>query len=67
MIGEFIAADTDGVAQDDLYTNLYDGGYGGAWSWQYNDPSATVQWPTMQVGLQNLSAAQPGALDTDCP
>jgi hypothetical protein len=54
VMGEFFAAATDGVAANDLYTNLYSGGYNGAWAWQYNDGSATVRWPTMQVPMQNV-------------
>jgi hypothetical protein len=51
VMGEFAAAATDGVAQNDLYTNLYTNGYDGAWAWSYD---ADYKWPAMQAGMQNL-------------
>jgi hypothetical protein len=51
VIGEFAAADTDGVAKDNLYTNLFTGGYSGAWAWSYD---ADWPWPAMQAGMQNV-------------
>jgi hypothetical protein len=54
VMGEFFAADTDSIAANDLYTNLFTGGYNGAWAWQYNDSDATIRWPTMQVPMQNV-------------
>jgi hypothetical protein len=41
VIGEFFAVTTDGVGTNDLYTNLYNSGYNGAWAWQYNDGGNT--------------------------
>jgi len=59
VIGEFFAVTTDGVGTNDLYTNLYNSGYNGAWAWQYNDggntPSGTpIKWPSMQTAIQNV-------------
>ena len=54
VIGEFAAADTDMVAQNDLYTNLYTNGYDGAWAWSYN---ADWKWPAMQAPMQALFTA----------
>jgi hypothetical protein len=61
VIGEFYAQTTDGVAQNDLYTNLYSSGYNGAWAWQYNDSGMTpapqnqpIKWPSMQAAIQNV-------------
>ena len=80
VIGEFYAIDTNGVAAADLYTNLYDGGYGGAWARQYEnaDPVPTIDfdgqvvpidaataWPAMQVPMQNLYDAHMAELT--CP
>ncbi len=81
VIGEFYAIDTNGVAAANLYTTLYDGGYGGAWAWQYENadnptPSidvdgdavpidATTMWPAMQVPMQNLYSAH--MADLTCP
>ena len=56
VMGEFAAQATDGVAQNDLYTNLYASGYDGAWAWSYD---ADYPWPAMQVSLENLHAAHP--------
>ena len=44
---------------NDLYTNLYNSGYNGAWAWQYNDggntPTGTpIKWPSMQTAIQNV-------------
>ncbi|MDP9036713.1 MAG: cellulase family glycosylhydrolase [Myxococcota bacterium] len=63
VMGEFFAAATDGVAQNDTYTYLYANGYNGAWAWSYD---ADKPWPSMQVSLQNLYAAQPATVDA-CP
>jgi hypothetical protein len=81
VIGEFYAIETNGVPAADLYTNLYDGGYGGGWAWQYENadnppPSidldgalvpvdAGTVWPAMQVPMQNLLTAHPSAVT--CP
>ena len=80
VIGEFYPIDTNGVAAADLYTNLYDGGYGGAWARQYEnaDPAPTIDldgqvvpidaatsWPAMQVPMQNLYEAHMAELT--CP
>ena len=59
MIGEFFAQTTDGVNGNDLYTNLYNSGYSGAWAWQYNDGGNTpqgnaIKWPSMQTAIQNV-------------
>jgi hypothetical protein len=59
VIGEFYAVTTDGVGTNDLYTNLYNSGYNGAWAWQYNDsgntPTGTpIKWPSMQTAIQNV-------------
>jgi hypothetical protein len=62
VIGEFFAADTDGVSKDNTYTYLYDNGYNGAWAWSYD---ADQKWPTMQKPMQNLDAAQPSV--KNCP
>jgi Cellulase (glycosyl hydrolase family 5) len=81
VIGEFHAIDTNGIPAANLYTTLYDGGYGGAWAWQYeyadNPPpsidvdgqvvslDATTPWPAMQAPMQNLYGAHPSAVT--CP
>jgi hypothetical protein len=54
VIGEFAAAETDMVGQNDLYTNLYTNGYDGAWAWSYN---ADWTWPSMQAPMQALFTA----------
>jgi hypothetical protein len=59
VIGEFYAVTTDGAQTNNLYTNLYDSGYNGAWAWQYNDsgntPTGTpIKWPSMQTAIQNV-------------
>ena len=54
VMGEFAAQATDGVAQNDLYTNLYTNGYNGSWAWSYE---ADYPWPAMQVPMQNLASA----------
>jgi Cellulase (glycosyl hydrolase family 5) len=51
VMGEFAAQATDGVALNDLYTNLYSNGYDGAWAWSYD---ADWPWPAMKVPMQNL-------------
>jgi hypothetical protein len=51
VMGEFAAADTEGVAKDSLYTHLYDNGYSGSWAWSYD---ADWPWPAMQAGMQNV-------------
>jgi Cellulase (glycosyl hydrolase family 5) len=56
VMGEFFAADTDGVLKDNTYTYLYTNGYNGGWAWSYD---ADQTWPTMQKAIQNLDAAQP--------
>lgn len=70
VIGEFYAADTDGVAQDDLYTHLFDDGYAGAWTWQYANGDGSMndgQWPAMRQGLENLRDAQHASVALACP
>jgi Cellulase (glycosyl hydrolase family 5) len=62
VMGEFFAADTDGVLKNNTYTYLYTNGYNGAWAWSYD---ADQVWPSMQVPMQNLLAAQPSI--TTCP
>lgn len=54
VIGEFFTRETDGVAANALYTNLYDSGYSGAWAWSYN---ADEKWPSMQAPMQALFTA----------
>jgi hypothetical protein len=74
VIGEFYALGQDGVAAPDTYTNLFNGQYAGAWAWQYlnNDSNNSsnggiaTKWPAMQVPMQNLLAADPGALAGVC-
>jgi hypothetical protein len=56
VIGEFAAADTENVGQNDLYTQLYSAGYDGAWAWSYN---ADWKWPAMQAPMQALYTAHP--------
>ncbi len=54
VMGEFYAADTDGVLKNDIYTYLYTNGYNGAWAWSY---VADMPWPSMQVPMENLFTA----------
>ena len=54
VMGEFFTRDTDGVAKNELYTKLYDTGYGGAWAWSYN---ADEKWPSMQAPMQAVFTA----------
>ncbi len=56
VMGEFAAQATDGVAQGDLYTNLFASGYNGGWAWSYD---ADWPWPAMQAPMQNLFSAEP--------
>ncbi|HVY39328.1 MAG TPA: hypothetical protein VHM31_15395 [Polyangia bacterium] len=63
VMGEFAAADTDGVAKDSLYTHLYDAGYSGAWAWSYD---ADWPWPAMQAGMQNVYNAHTSVVGA-CP
>ncbi len=74
VVGEFYALPQDDVTDaGDLYTYLYDGGYAGAWAWQYlnNDPTngsnhgQPTEWPAMEAPIQNLYAVAPNAVD--CP
>ncbi len=51
VMGEFAAQATEGVAQNDLYTSIYNSGYNGAWAWSYD---ADWPWPAMQVAMQNV-------------
>jgi hypothetical protein len=62
VMGEFAAADTDNIAQNDLYTKIYSNGYDGAWAWSYD---ADYKWPAMQAGMQALLSAQPDV--GNCP
>ncbi|MES1208159.1 MAG: hypothetical protein ABUS79_19665 [Pseudomonadota bacterium] len=61
VMGEFAAADTEGVAKDSLFTHLYDNGYNGGWGWAYvgND----WPWPAEQGGLQSLYSAHASVVD----
>jgi hypothetical protein len=54
VMGEFAAATTQSVAQNDLYTYLYTNGYNGAWGWSYD---ADYPWPAMQAAMQNVYSA----------
>jgi hypothetical protein len=66
QIGEFWAIDTNGVPAANLFTALFDGGYSGAWAWQYaadDGNGRTTKWPAMQVPLQNLYKAHAAAVD----
>lgn len=63
VMGEFAAADTEGVAKDSLYTHLYDNGYSGAWAWSYD---ADWPWPAMQAGMQNVYDAHTSVVGA-CP
>jgi hypothetical protein len=54
VMGEFAAADTDGVAQNDLMTYLYSNGYSGGWAWAYD---SDWPWPAEQGPLQSLYSA----------
>jgi hypothetical protein len=66
QIGEFWAIDTNGVAAANLFTALFDGGYSGAWAWQYaadDGNGRSTKWPAMQVPMQNLYEAHAAALE----
>jgi len=63
VMGEFAAADTEGVGKDSLYTHLYDAGYSGAWAWSYD---ADWPWPAMQAGMQNVYNAHTSVVGA-CP
>jgi hypothetical protein len=63
VMGEFYAATTDGVSQDDTYTYLYNNGYNGAWAWSYE---SDMPWPSMQVPMQDLYNAETTAVGS-CP
>ena len=63
VMGEFAAADTEGVGKDSLYTHLYDNGYSGAWAWSYD---ADWPWPAMQAGMQNVYNAHTSVVGA-CP
>ncbi len=64
VMGEFFAAATDGVAQNDTYTSLFDHGYDGAWAWSYESDQP---WPSMQVPMQNLYAAHAATVGACAP
>ena len=71
VMGEFAAQATEGVAQNDLYTNIYNSGYNGAWAWNYttnddNGGNPMTAWPVMKTPMQNLYTAQKATLDA-CP
>jgi hypothetical protein len=68
-VGEFWAEETNGVAQDALFTKLYDGGYSGAWAWQYanDDNGMNTKWPAMQAPMKALYQAHPSAIDCSTP
>jgi hypothetical protein len=63
VMGEFAAQATEGVAQNDLYTSLYSGGYNGAWAWSYD---ADWPWPAMQAPMQNVYNAHTSDINS-CP
>jgi hypothetical protein len=63
VMGEFAAQTTDGVNQNDLYTNLYTNGYNGAWAWSYD---ADYPWPDMQTAMQNVYNAHTSDVNS-CP
>ncbi len=63
VMGEFFAATTDGVAQNNTYTSLDTGGYNGAWAWSYD---SDMPWPSMQVPLENELSADPTHVNS-CP
>jgi hypothetical protein len=63
VMGEFYAATTDGIAQDDTYTYLYNNGYNGAWAWSYE---SDMPWPSMQVPMQDLYNAETSVVGS-CP
>jgi hypothetical protein len=67
VIGEFWAIDTNGIKANDLYTTLYDGGYAGAWAWQYasNDNATETKWPVMRAPMSALFTVHPAAVE--CP
>lgn len=65
VMGEFFAETTDGVSQDDLYTNLLQSGYNGAWAWAY-EGSNNMPWPSMQAPMQNVYAASASEVSS-CP
>jgi hypothetical protein len=63
VMGEFFAETTDGVAQNNTYTDLYTNGYNGAWAWSYD---ADQVWPSMQVPMQNVYNANTAVVGS-CP
>jgi putative NIF3 family GTP cyclohydrolase 1 type 2 len=63
VMGEFFAATTDGVSQDDTYTYLYSNGYNGSWAWSYE---SDMPWPSMQVPMQDLYNAETATVGS-CP
>jgi hypothetical protein len=63
VMGEFYAATTDGVSQDDTYTYLYNNGYNGSWAWSYE---SDMPWPSMQVPMQDLYNAETATVGS-CP
>jgi hypothetical protein len=75
MIGEFWNVDSPGPSNEtiqsaDLYTELYENGYQGAWAWQYanadNPPPTSgdqTEWPAMKTAMQNLFTAHPADLE----
>jgi hypothetical protein len=63
VMGEFYAATTDGVAQNNTYTYLQSNGYSGAWAWSYE---SDMPWPSMQTPMQNLYTAQTSTVGA-CP
>jgi hypothetical protein len=44
LIGEFFARETFGVERDELYNNLYENGYAGAWNWTYASDWDNARW-----------------------
>jgi hypothetical protein len=63
VMGEFAAAATDNVAQNDLFTTIFTGGYDGAWAWSYDSDD---KWPAAQQAMQNLYDAQTEVVSA-CP
>jgi Cellulase (glycosyl hydrolase family 5) len=63
VMGEFAAATTQNINQNDLYTYLYTNGYNGAWAWSYD---ADYPWPDMQTAMQNVYNAHMSDVNS-CP
>jgi hypothetical protein len=66
VVGEFAAVPTDGVVVNDLFKQIFSGGYAGGWAWSYTEGNATWAWPAMQAPMAVLYAAQTTTVDA-CP